>query len=145
MGRHRGMPLDTPAPQDNAAQNTPNNNDIQQGTAAQSNLQEPTPAQIEDHTISVEQVREHFKSKGLRKSKDTVQRWCRTGELDCQKRGVLGRYFTTETSLFALEQKLLPDMIAESEGGLSAASSSTQPHATAQRTDVPQHTDASAC
>ncbi|WP_299366776.1 hypothetical protein [uncultured Tateyamaria sp.] len=70
----------------------------------------------EDFTISVEQVREHLRSKGLHKSKDTVQRWCRTGDLTCQKKGVLNRYFTTEASLKKLEQKLLPDMVAEGAG-----------------------------
>ncbi|MEL7048469.1 MAG: hypothetical protein AAFO75_05825, partial [Pseudomonadota bacterium] len=61
--------------------------------------QPPIAPTAEDYTISVEQVREHFKSKGLSKSKDTVQRWGRSGELDCQKRGVLSRYFTTEVSV----------------------------------------------
>lgn len=82
-----------------------------------------------DFTISVEQVREHFRSKGLSKSKDTVQRWCRTGQLTCRKRGVLNRYFTTEASLLELEHKLLPDMIAEGVG--------TKPSATSVQLDAP--------
>ncbi|MEP6066275.1 MAG: hypothetical protein ABJ246_10595, partial [Paracoccaceae bacterium] len=69
-----------------------------------------------DYTISVDQVREHFRQRGLRKSKDTIQRWCRNGELDCRKQGIFNRYFTSETSLLVLEQKLLPDLIAEQTG-----------------------------
>lgn len=84
--------------------------------AAESEMVLHAASKPEDYTISVEHVRDHFRSKGLTKSKDTVQRWCRTGDLDCQKLGLLSRYFTTETSLFALERKLLPDMIAENSG-----------------------------
>jgi hypothetical protein len=79
-------------------------------------LQAHAASKSEDYTISDEHVREHFRSKGLTKSKNTVQRWCRTGDLVCQKLGLLGRYFTTETSLLKLERKLLPDMIAENAG-----------------------------
>lgn len=102
---------------------------IQQDAGASNDLQRKALPSPEDFTISVEQVREHFRSKGLTKSKDTVQRWCRNGDLTCQKRGVLGRYFTTETSLLELERKLLPDMIAENAGAISSIKTEVQPHA----------------
>ena len=110
------MPLHEAVQHDAAASNTSQNNDLQEGAAAYSGMQVHEPDRAEDFTISVEQVREHFRSKGLHKSKDTIQRWCRSGDLTCQKRGVLNRYFTTETSLKNLEAKLLPDMVAEGAG-----------------------------
>ena len=143
-----------PAVQQGAApENTAQNNDLQQDAADLGGVQAHAPTEEivqptvlpspEDYTISVDEVRAHFRAKGVSKSKDTVQRWCRTGELDCQKRGVLGRYFTTETSLLQLEQKLLPDMIAESVGGATAIS--TQLHEAAQpddSSDAPLHAGA---
>lgn len=89
---------------------------------AHSNVQQPEVPSPEDYTISVDHVREHLQAKGLSKSKDTIQRWCRNGDLDCQKRGVLQRYFTTEASLQRLEQKLLPDMIASDAGARMSSS-----------------------
>ena len=116
IGSRRPEPLHAPA------QNTAQNNDMQQVAADAEDVQRHALPSPEDFTISVEQVREHFRSKGLSKSKDTVQRWCRTGELACRKRGVLNRYFTTEASLLELERKLLPDMIAEGVGTKPSAS-----------------------
>ncbi len=92
--------------------------------------------QLGDYTISVEQVREHFRSKGLTKSKDTVQRWCRTGDLDCRKLGLLSRYFTTETSLLMLERKLLPDLIAENAGQVRSGAANVQPQADADEANI---------
>ncbi len=95
---------------------------MQPHTAAPQTEAEKTdlPAAAE-YTISVEQVRDHLRLKGLSKSKDTIQRWCRAGDLDCRKMGLLNRFFTTEASLQALEEKLLPDMIADQTG-------TAQPH-----------------
>ena len=112
----RLQPLHTPVLETGAAEETVTNNALQQDAAAPELAQGHAPSRPEDYTISVEHVRDHFRSKGLTKSKDTVQRWCRTGDLDCQKLGLLSRYFTTETSLLALERKLLLDMIAENSG-----------------------------
>ena len=103
--------------------------------AARGDLELGQNQSLEEFTISVQQVREYFRSKGLSKSKDTVQRWCRTGELHCQKSGVLGRYFTTEASLLALEKKLLPDMIAENTGVLNSTPKVVQGYA-AEDTDA---------
>lgn len=116
VGARRSTPLHAPSQQNAAVKNTLENMDMQTDAAASSEVQPSEVPRSEEFTISVEQVREHFRAKGVRKSKDTVQRWCRTGELTCQKRGVLNRYFTTETSLKKLEAKLLPDMIAETAG-----------------------------
>lgn len=109
----RSHPLHTSASQAHTVESNVSNSGLQHDEAASEMTQEHAGSKPEDYTISVEHVRDHFRSKGLTKSKDTVQRWCRTGDLDCQKLGLLGRYFTTETSLLALERKLLPDMIAE--------------------------------
>lgn len=124
IGSRRPEPLHAPA------QNMAQNNNMQPVAAEAEQVQLHAPPSPEDFTISVEQVREHFRSKGLSKSKDTVQRWCRTGELACRKRGVLNRYFTTEASLLVLERKLLPDMIAEGVGSRPSATS-VQPDAAA--------------
>ncbi len=116
FGQRRLEPLHSPVPQVHEPETSQETNALQPDAAVTSDVHVDAPPKVEDYTISVEQVREHFRSKGLTKSKDTIQRWCRAGDLDCQKRGVLGRYFTTETSLLKLEQKLLPDMIAENAG-----------------------------
>ena len=79
----------------------------------------------------MEQVRQHFRSKGVSKSKDTFQRWCRTGELFCQKRGVLNRYFTPEASLNVLDPKLQPDWIAETSGEIAPPETPVQLHTAA--------------
>ena len=143
IGTQRGIPLHAPVTTTQNGENTLETSPMQQGAAARVELQPPTAATAEDYVISVEQVREHFKSKGLSKSKDTVQRWCRTSDLDCQKRGVLGRYFTTEASLQALENKLLPDMIAENAGAVAAASTGIEPHVDAGSENVHARTAAS--
>lgn len=127
IGAQRGTPLHEPVSPAQDNENTLEASHVQLGAAERALAQPLATPKAEDYTISVEQVREHFKSKGLSKSKDTVQRWCRTGDLDCQKRGVLGRYFTTEASLQGLENKLLPDMIAENAGAVAAASTGMKP------------------
>jgi hypothetical protein len=127
----RQEPLHSPAVQAHAAENTADLNVLQPDAAADSRVQDDAAAKLEDYTISVEQVREHFRSKGLTKSKDTIQRWCRAGDLDCRKQGVFGRYFVTETSLLKLERKLLPDMIAEQSGQVANTTTPLQPDAAA--------------
>ena len=118
LSRTRVTPVHAPAPTDMQHENTAQNNDMQAPAEEYSDMQVQSPTTEDEYTISVDQVREHFKSRGLSKSKDTVQRWCRHGDLDCQKRGVFSRYFTTEVSLKKLEAKLLPDMIAESTAAI---------------------------
>jgi hypothetical protein len=119
IGAQRRVPLHADAMQDDAAENIPQNKALQQDAALQIHTVEEPQAPLHtdaDYTISVDQVREHFRQRGLTKSKDTIQRWCRHSELDCRKQGIFNRYFTTETSLLLLEQKLLPDLIAEQVG-----------------------------
>lgn len=123
--------------QQDAAVDTPENNALQQVAAADNKMQGHAAPEAHSYTISVEQVREHLRGKGLTKSKDTIQRWCRAGDLDCQKLGLLGRYFTTETSLLALESKLLPDMMAEDVG--ASAVKSVAADDKAARIDMPVH------
>lgn len=148
IGQRRRVPLHTPAQTNSETEETAQNNGLQaDAEATDDNLQVHAPPSPEDFTISVEQVRDHFRSKGLSKSKDTVQRWCRNGELACRKRGVLNRYFTTEASLLALEQKLLPDMMAENAGGIAIDPGRTQLDAAAvadERSDLQVHDGANA-
>jgi hypothetical protein len=127
----RAEPLHSPAVPVHAAVDKAKDNALQLDAAANSGVQVDAAAPLADFTISVEQVREHFRSKGLPKSKDTIQRWCRAGDLDCRKQGVFGRYFVTETSLLKLERKLLPDMIAEQSGHSAPAAKAAQPDAAA--------------
>jgi len=137
FAHRRTVPPHTPEPQPHAADDTAKNNDLQQLEAASNSVQEHVLPDAADFTISVDQVREHLRGKGLTKSKDTIQRWCRTGELTCQKQGLLGRYFTTESSLSKLEQKLLPDMMAENSGAKKVAEPAVQQHAGADETVRP--------
>lgn len=127
IGAQRSTPLHAPEAPAQNSESALGTGHMQLTAAVRTETQSLTTPKAEEYTISVEQVREHFKSKGLSKSKDTVQRWCRTGDLDCQKRGVLGRYFTTEASLQVLENKLVPDMIAENAGAAAAASTGMKP------------------
>jgi hypothetical protein len=131
LSQRRPNPLHQPASQPHAAETTPENNTLQQDAAATADVQQHEVAPDADYTISVDQVREHLRGKGLVKSKDTIQRWCRAGDLDCKKLGLLGRYFTTESSLSKLERKLLPDMIAEQTGASNPSSMTVPPDAPA--------------
>lgn len=140
LGRYRGTPLHAPEANPLQPETSSQNNAVQRDEAVQ--LHTPAPhvslkkeevSAPGDYTISVEQVRDHLRQKGLIKSKDTIQRWCRTGDLDCRKMGLLNRFFTTEASLKTLEEKLLPDLIADQvgsmqshEGAGSSASTSMQ-------------------
>ena len=142
IGTQRRTALHEPALSNDAAENTLEINGLQQVAAEEPKVQDTVSTRIEDFTISVQQVRDHLKSKGLSKSKDTIQRWCRAGDLDCKKLGVLGRYFTTEASLLKLEEKLLPDMIADGVGAHADASDPVQAHTTADDLEVQVHEDA---
>lgn len=138
LSPRRLEPLHGPAPQPHAGEDTPLNSGLRRDAAIDISVQAHAAAEIEDYTISVDQVREHLRGKGLIKSKDTIQRWCRAGDLDCQKLGLLGRYFTTETSLSALEQKLLPDMIAEQTGRVKLDAGALQQDAAVRQLQRPQ-------
>jgi len=62
-----------------------------------------------DYTVSVEEVLIRPHNLGIDKSKDTIQRYCREGDLACEKLGMLRRYFATENSVGKLIEKLQPD------------------------------------
>lgn len=64
---------------------------------------------IDAYVLSVEEIRSRLLEVGLPKSKDTVQRYCREGTLNCLKLGMLRRYFATEDSVNALVENLQQD------------------------------------
>jgi len=139
VGARRSLPLHAPVQQHEAVQDTAQKKALQEDEAVNLVAQDAALSAPEDYTISVQQVREHLRSKGVSKSKDTIQRWCREGDLDCQKLGVLGRYFTTEASLLRLEEKLLPDMFADDAGANAAARSGVLVQAETKDQPVQEH------
>ena len=141
IGGQRGTPLHAAASVANEPENTFENSDMQQDAAVENDMQQHAASRLEDYTISVQEVREYLKAKGLPKSKDTIQRWCREGDLDCQKIGVLKRYFTTEASLLKLEQSILPDMMAQNAGANAVARSGMQVHEASEDGGVQVHAD----
>ena len=52
-----------------------------------------------DFSVSVDEIRLLLAQSGIEKSKDTIQRYCREGRLDCVKLGLLRRYFATPQSV----------------------------------------------
>ena len=65
-----------------------------------------------DYTNSVDDIRIKLNEIGISKSKDTIQRYCREGSLDCQKLGMFKRYFATEKSVEKLIEKTKTDASA---------------------------------
>ncbi len=59
----------------------------------------PPPGAEKKFSVSVDEIRIRLREVGISKSKDTVQRWCREGLLDCQRLGLMRRYFATEPSV----------------------------------------------
>lgn len=80
-----------------------------------------------EFTVSVDEIRARLFERGISKSKDTIQRYCREGELTCLKFGLLRRYYATETSVAALLEKLEKD---------AGADNSTQVHEAAHSDDA---------
>ena len=76
----------------------------------------PAPDEPSEFTLSVEDIRLKLYEVGIKKSKDTIQRYCREGELSCRKLGIFNRYFSTEVSVATLLIKLQPD--ADARGGV---------------------------
>jgi len=128
LGRNRPAPSFVPvsvaakeieAQDDAVASNAAQQNTLQMDAGAHSNVQDevqtaepattlPHPEQ-RDFTLSVEEILIRLRNSGIDKSKDSVQRYCREGTLDCQKLGLFRRYFATEISLTALIEKMRPD------------------------------------
>ena len=78
---------------------------------------------IDDYELSVEEVRTRLFESGISKSKDTIQRYCREGTLNCLKLGMLRRYFATEDSVDALIETLLQDVNVQNYMQLHEAAS----------------------
>ncbi|PHP65448.1 hypothetical protein CSC94_19000 [Zhengella mangrovi] len=66
------------------------------------------------YPLSVDDIRSRLFALGISKSKDTVQRYCREGVLDCVKLGMFRRYFATEASVASLLATLQSDAAADS-------------------------------
>lgn len=62
-----------------------------------------------DFTVSVEQARETLAVAGFKRSKDTVQRYCRDGTLEARKLGMFSRFFITQNSLDVFLEKMQLD------------------------------------
>ncbi len=71
--------------------------------------QPPPHHALPDTPVSVDELLIRLHEIGIDKSKDTIQRYCREGDLDCEKLGMLRRYFATEVSVEKLIEKLQPD------------------------------------
>lgn len=108
-------PVPSFAPAKDTAQPSPVQMDAGAQKPAESSVQVDTPAYhspantVSDYTVSVDEVLIRLHEIGLDKSKDTIQRYCREGDLNCEKLGMLRRYFATEDSVEKLIEKLQPD------------------------------------
>lgn len=81
---------------------------------------EPNVDPYETHPLSVDDIRTRLFELGISKSKDSIQRYCREGRLDCIKLGLFRRYYVTEASV---------DRLIETFGSDAAAHSFIQLHA----------------
>lgn len=112
---------DAPAVQDDAGvKNTAQPEALQQGAAV---LQAPaaaaqvdapaTPPPVSEaphqYVVSVDEIRLRLDEIGIAKSKDSIQRYCREGRLDCERFGLMRRYFATEASVTSLIETLQKD------------------------------------
>lgn len=99
------------------------NGRVQLETVADGGTQQDDAAAGSDpydlYPLSVDEIRSRLFALGISKSKDSIQRYCREGTLDCIKLGMLRRYYATEVSVEALIETLMND---------AAASDSTQLH-----------------
>ncbi|MEX0344614.1 MAG: helix-turn-helix domain-containing protein, partial [Rhizobiaceae bacterium] len=79
----------------------------------------PAPADVDPYEVyplSVKDIRSKLFGLGISKSKDSIQRYCREGMLDCVKLGMLRRYYVTEASVDTLIETLQND--EASSGGM---------------------------
>ena len=139
-----------PAPSFAPAKNTAQQSLPAVAASARSGVQEPKqvsePASLSpasdgpDYTISVDEVLIRLHELGINKSKDTIQRYCREGDLDCEKLGMFRRYFATEHSVEKLIEKLEPDVDAVTSKRVHEAvperfEKPIEPHASASSRD----------
>ena len=95
---------EAPSQSDAGASNTQQREERLNETAPPLPHSEPS-----DYTIPVEEILIRLREVNIEKSKDTVQRYCREGALDCQKLGLFKRFFATQKSVDALIIKMQPD------------------------------------
>ena len=70
----------------------------------------------QDYPLSVDEIRSRLFAIGISKSKDTIQRYCREGTLDCVKLGMLRRFHATEASVASLIEVLRNEAASASIG-----------------------------
>ena len=78
------------------------------------------------YPLSVDDIRTRLFALGISKSKDSIQRYCREGTLDCVKLGMLRRYYATEVSVEDLLETLQNDAAASDSTQLHEATGSMQ-------------------
>jgi hypothetical protein len=88
---------------------------LQVDEAASNTAQELDDLTPKDYSVSVDEIRLLLAQSGIEKSKDTIQRYCREGRLDCVKLGLLRRYFATPQSVESLLLYLQTDLIEVEE------------------------------
>ncbi len=124
-------------------------------TAVQSPLQAPAgtlskPAStlpiLKVYSLSVEDIRMQLHNTGISKSKDSIQRYCREGSLDCKKIGMLKRFYATKQSVTNLIEKLKTDAPAPSNTRVHAGANEieleeVQVHAGAPVKVIPETKD----
>ncbi len=100
----------------------------------------------EAYPLSVDDIRAQLFALGISKSKDSIQRYCREGRLDCVKLGLFRRYYVTEASVDALVDLLVNDAEACSfmqvhEGETSGKSEPLRLHVPASVKNIAQPSD----
>jgi len=108
-----------PAPTFMQHQNTAENKPLQEVAApvqadAGVQVHEGAPKADADYSLSVDDVRRLLHERGVNKSKDTIQRYCREGDLECRKLGMLKRFYATDVSVQNLLEKMQADAPASS-------------------------------
>ncbi len=80
-----------------------------------------------DFPLSVDEIRSKLFAIGISKSKDTIQRYCREGTLDCVKLGMLRRFHATEASVASLIEVLKNEASGVSDDHRDAPADSFMP------------------
>ena len=95
-----------------------------------------------DYSLSVDDIRSRLIEIDITKSKDTIQRYCREGDLHCEKFGMLRRYFATEKSVDALIEKLKTDEAARTGTKVHEGARSDDDHALQVHEGAPENSSA---
>lgn len=88
-----------------------------------------------DFTISVDQARDALAEAGLKRSKDTVQRYCRDSTLEARKLGMFSLFFIAPDSLDAFLAKMHLDAGASTDAHIDVQ---VHKDATGEKTQDPQ-------